>query len=392
MKSLVLKADWQPRDGYAVSEFEKTSGKAITGSSIWRHPKLQVEEVRDPGSVGPDEVLIRVRYCGVCGSDVHFYETDADGYMLYPGLTKFPATIGHEFAGVIEEVGKNVTNLQVGTAVTCEEMIWCGHCNPCRNGFPNHCMNLEELGFTIDGAFATYLVVGAKYCWPVDALFERYRDDDKAMQAAAMCEPTAVAYNALFVRAGGFKPGATVVVYGAGPIGLAAIALASAAGASQVIAFEVSEVRRSLASQMGADKVLNPLNFANNGSTAREAIMELTHGEGADMLVEASGVMNKTIPDMQTSLAINGKIVIIGRAAEQVPMYLEHLQVRRAQIYGSQGHSGHAIFPSVIRLMGSGRIDMTKAITSVRPLSEAVAAIEHLSKARADGKVMIKVS
>ncbi|MFQ5822774.1 MAG: scyllo-inosose 3-dehydrogenase [bacterium] len=391
MKGLILEAQWAPRKDYSLSEFEKKTGKAITGSSIWRHPKLKIDSVNAP-TPSPDDVVIRVKYCGVCGSDVHFYETDQDGYMLYPGLTKFPSILGHEFSGIVEEVGKKVQDLKPGTPVTCEEMIWCGHCVPCRNGYPNHCTNLEEIGFTIDGAFADYIVVGSKYCWPVDALVDRYGDFDKAMQAAAFCEPSSVAYNGLFIRSRGFKPGAYVVIYGAGPIGLASIALSRAAGAARVIAFEVSETRKKLAKTMGADDVYDPVALAKDGTNPRDIVLELTKGEGADVQVEAAGAMNKSIREMEASLAINGKIVIIGRAAEQVPMYLEALQVRRSQIFGSQGHSGHAIFPYVIRMMGSGRIDMTKAITSLRPLNEAVDAIEHLSKERADGKIMVKIS
>ncbi|RMD95336.1 MAG: alcohol dehydrogenase [Calditrichaeota bacterium] len=391
MKGLLLEAQWEPRKDYVPSEFEKTTRKVITGSSVWRYPKMEVTTVEAPRP-GPDDVVIRVKFCGVCGSDVHFYETDSDGYMLYPGLTRFPTILGHEFSGVVEEVGKNVKDLKPGTPVTCEEMIWCGHCIPCRNGYPNHCVNLEEIGFTINGAFADYIVIGAKYCWPVDALVERYGNLEKAMQAAAFCEPTSVAYNGLFVRSGGFKPGAYVVVFGAGPIGLAAIALSRAAGASRVVVFEVSEIRRKLAKALGADAVYDPVELNKQGTQPREVIAELTKGEGADMLVEAAGAMSKTIPEMEASLAINGKIVIIGRAAERAPMYLENLQVRRSQVFGAQGHSGHAIFPSVIRMMGAGLIDMTKAITSVRPLDEAVDAIKYLSEHRSEGKIMVKIS
>ena len=102
--------------------------------------------------------------------------------------------------------------------------------------------------------------------------------------------------------------------------------------------------------------------------------------------------MVKTIPEIEASMAINGKIVIIGRAATSVPMYLENLQVRRCQVYGAQGHSGHAVFPSVIRLMASGRIDMSRAVTSIRTLDEAVEAIEHLSAERSEGKIQVKIS
>ncbi|RMF28543.1 MAG: alcohol dehydrogenase, partial [Chloroflexi bacterium] len=254
MKALRLTAEWDPRPDYPLSDWEKETGKAITGSSIWRHPRLEVVE-RPMPSVGPDQVLIRVRACGVCGSDMHFYETDEEGYILYPGLTKFPVVLGHEFAGEVVEVGSEVTDLKVGDMVTCEEMIWCGHCIPCRNGFPNHCVNLEEIGFTIDGAFAEYIAIGAKYCWKVNDYLQRFGDEERAYEAAALTEPTSVSYNAMFERAGGFRPGHYVSVFGAGPIGLAAIGLAEAAGAGKIDAFEGSPQRRELAEKVGADYV-----------------------------------------------------------------------------------------------------------------------------------------
>ena len=384
MKGLVLDAKWEPREGYELSEFERRTGKAITGSSVWRHPKLEVKEVDKPAPK-PDEVVIKVKACGICGSDIHFYETDADGYILYPGLTKFPTIIGHEFSGVVEEMGSEVQDLKPGDMVTSEEMIWCGYCTPCRNGFPNHCVNLEEIGFTIPGAMAEYIAVGAKYCWKIDAIAEHYGDEDKAFEAGALVEPTSVAYNGIFERGGGFRPGAYVAIYGAGPIGLAATALSKAAGAAKVIVFELSERRRELAKAVGADFVYSPCEVVPS-----EVVMDLTGGQGADMQVEAAGAPTKTIPEMEKALAINGKIVQIGRAAQRVPMYLERFQVRRSQLFGSQGHSGHAIFPSVIRLMAAGLIDMTKIITARFDLDHAVEALERATK-REDGKIMIKI-
>ncbi len=385
MKGLVLSAQWEPRPGYQVSAWEKETGKAIEGAQVWRNPKLEIKEVPTP-KAGPGHLVLRVKACGVCGSDVHFYETDPDGYILYPGLTKFPVIIGHEFSGEVVEVGSGpeTAKFKVGDRVTCEEMVWCGHCRPCRDGFPNHCENLEEIGFTIDGAMAEYIAVPAKLCWKVDAVFERYPDEETAWEVAATTEPTCVAYNGIFERAGGFRPGAYVVVYGAGPIGLAAIQLCKAAGAAKVIAFEVSETRKKLAKEVGADYVYDPREV-----TPSEVVMDITHGEGADLSVEAAGAPEKTIPEMEKTLAINGKITVIGRAAQRVPMFLERFQVRRSQLFGAQGHSGHGIFPSVIRMMGAGLIDNTKMITSRFPLAEAVAALEKATK-REDGKIMIK--
>src|SRR5579859_1719353 len=119
MRGLQLQAEWTPRAGYALSEFERRTGKAVTGASVWRHPKAQLADVPEP-VLGPKDVRLRPRACGVCGSDVHFYETDREGYMLYPGLTKFPVIIGHEFSGEIVEVGKEVRDLRAGELVTVE--------------------------------------------------------------------------------------------------------------------------------------------------------------------------------------------------------------------------------------------------------------------------------
>ena len=385
MKALALNATWDPRPDYPLSEWERETGKAISGHMVWRHPTLEVKEVETP-TIKPDQVLLKVKACGVCGSDIHFYETDEDGYILYPGLTKFPTTTGHEFSGQVVEVGSAVQDLKVGDMVTAEEMIWCGYCTPCRNGFPNHCTNLEEIGFTIPGAFAEYIAIGAKYCWKLNALMDRYGDEDTVYEAGALCEPCSVAYNTIFERAGGFRPGAYVTIFGAGPIGLAAIAECKAAGAAKVIAFEVSPARLELAKKMGADYAFNPTDV-----TPHEVIMELTEGQGADLHVEAAGVPHIVIPEMEKSLAINAKIAQVGRAATRVNMYLEMLQVRRGQLYGAQGHSGHGIFPSVIRMMASGLLDMTPIITSHYDLDGVVDAIIK-SGERTDGKIMVKPS
>jgi threonine dehydrogenase-like Zn-dependent dehydrogenase len=333
---------------------------------------------------GPTDVLIRIEACGVCGSDMHFFETDDEGYILYPGLTKFPTILGHEFSGEVVETGAEVADLQAGDMVTAEEMIWCGSCRPCRDGLPNHCLNLEEIGFTIPGAFAEYIVVGARYCWQIDELASHYGDRDEAYEAGATVEPVSVAYNGIFERGGGFRPGSYVVIYGAGPIGLAAVALCRAAGAAKIVAFEPSPVRRQLAAELGADHAFDPREVPPH-----EIVMELTGGEGSDLHIEAAGAPQVTLPEIEQSLAINARVVQIGRASRRVPLYLETFQVRRAQIFGSQGHSGHGVFPSVVRLMASGRIDMRPIITARFPLEEAVKAIQQ-STTRRDAKIMVR--
>ena len=188
----------------------------------------------------------------------------------------------------------------------------------------------------------------------------------------------------MFERAGGFRPGHYVSVFGAGPIGLASIGLAKAAGAGIIAAFEISPPRRELAKAVGADFVYDPREV-----DAGAVLMELSKGEGFNFHVEAAGAPHLTIPEMEKALAINGKIVQIGRAAQRVPMYLESFQVRRSQVFGAQGHSGHETFPNVIRLVAAGRLDLSPIITARYDLAETVSAIAR-STERADGKIIVK--
>jgi hypothetical protein len=188
----------------------------------------------------------------------------------------------------------------------------------------------------------------------------------------------------MFERAEGFRPGHYVSVFGAGPIGLAAIGLARAGGAGTIAAFELSPERRDLAKKVGADYVYDPQEV-----TAHEVLMDLSDGQGFDFHVEAAGAPQVTVQEMEQALAINGKIVQIGRAAQRVPMYLESFQVRRSQVYGAQGHSGHETFPNVIRMVAAGRLDLRDIITSRYTLDNVVDAIAQ-STTRTDGKILVK--
>ncbi|UNQ72904.1 scyllo-inosose 3-dehydrogenase [Infirmifilum sp. NZ] len=397
MRAALVYADFSPRPGYKITPDELRTHKVREGNKVWKNPKLVLRTDYPVPEPKPDEILIRVKAVGICGSDIHFLETDEEGYIIYPGLTKFPVVIGHEFSGVVEKVGANVRDLKPGDMVTSEEMFWCGECDACRGIDFNHCVRLNdpadlefgELGFTHDGAMADYVVVKAKYAWKINSLLERYGSEDKAFEAGSLVEPTSVAYHAMFTRAGGFKPGSYVVVWGAGPIGLAAIALAKAAGAGKIISFEVSPVRRELAKKVGADYVFNPVDLEKNGVQPWEKILEITDGQGADFHVEAAGSPQHTLPQIQRSIAIDGKITWIGRAPKEVPIYIEVFQVRRGQLFGSQGHSGFRNFGNVIRLMAAGRIDMTQIITSRFKLDEVHKAFERAHQ-RIDGKITLK--
>ncbi len=388
MKALVLGAEWKPKPGYEPCPLEKKSKIALNGNLVWRNPKMELKELPMP-EIADDQVLIRVKACGICGSDTHFYETDEEGYIKYSGPTKFPCTIGHEFSGTVEEIGKDVETLQVGDSVVAEGMMWCGRCFSCRSGLFNHCEQHQMIGFSVDGACAEYIAIEEKYCWEIGDLLKRY-EEDRAYEAGALIEPTAVAYNGIFTVGGGIGPGAYVAIYGLGPIGLAAVALSKSAGASQIIGFDKSEGRVVLAREMRADFTFNPLTLSSENSSPSQKIMEVTSAKGADIQIEAAGAPRETLPWMEEALALKGRIIYLGRSTGKASIFLDTLVAKKGTIYGLRGHSGSCIFPQVIRLMASGQIDMTRIITARFPLSEAIEAIKR-SSSREDGKIMIRI-
>jgi len=315
---------------------------------------------------------------------------DEEGYQIYPSWTKRPVVIGHEFAGKVAAVGSQVTDFKIGDLVTAEQLHWCGKCAICRKGLYNHCRNMGRLGFVTNGAFAQYVAVKDKHVWNINGFKDIFGSEDAACEAGAVIEPTGIAYNGLFSRSGGFMPGATVVIYGAGPIGLAAIALARLAGASQVIAFEISPSRQALAREMGADVVYSPEELAKQGNSPHQVVMDLTDGYGADMHVECTGLPKIILPEIEQSLAVNSKVVNLGRRAGTTPSTLSVYQDTGSQSFGSLGHTGYGTFGSIIKLMASGHLNMRKMITARVPLESAAEAITGLAK-REGGKVMVKI-
>jgi scyllo-inosose 3-dehydrogenase len=382
MRALMVEADWEPRGGYSPEPGDEERRLARNGNLVWKHPRFRVADLPEP-SPGADEVLIRVRACGVCGSDVHMYEKDDEGYMVYPGMLSTPVVTGHEFSGVVEAVGENVVDLEPGDAVCSEEIAWCGECYACRAGRFNYCERLGELGFTFNGAHAEYVVTKSKYCWPIDEMLQTL-GDERGFRAAALVEPTSVAYVGMFVQAS-FLPGASVAVIGGGPIGLAAVGLARAAGAGRVVAFETVATRRRLAEEMGADAVYDSLALDEGGIA--EAATEETRGRGIDMWVEASGA--EGVIDAATgALAPTATVVLVGRGPHRASIDPERLVVAGGGLRGSLGHSGAGTFGNVIRLMASGRLDMSRIVTDPVGLDGAVEGLERL-RDREAGKYMV---
>ena len=389
MKSVVLSARWDPRRSFKLGPKDTDRKLTYLGSEVWKKPTLKIVE-KDIPEISPTEVLIKVKACGICGSDVHMAQSDEEGYIWYPGLTAFPCTLGHEFSGIVAKAGKEAINKRSGKrhkegeAVTAEEMLWCASCRPCADGYPNHCERLQELGFSCDGAFAEYVKVDARYVWSLEELRESYESEDIFL-AGSLVEPTSVAYNAVIERGGGIRPGDNVVILGGGPIGLAAVAILKRAGAAKVILSEPSQERRERGKIMGADSVIHPLK-----EDFTERVLELTQDMGAKLYLEATGLPEKVFADIEETIwrgkQINSTVVIVARSAKKIPLTGEVFQVRRASLVGSQGHSGHGTFPRVISSMAAG-MDTIPLITKKITLKEVPENIVLLQTDRKECKI-----
>mgnify|MGYP000882041277 FL=1 len=389
MRGVTLLGDWDPKPEFKLGSKDIDKKQTYSGSKVWRNPKIEIldHEIPEPG---PEEVLIEVKACGICGSDVHMAQPDDDGYIFYPGLTGFPAILGHEFSGVVVKAGPEAISKRTnrpftpGEPVTAEEMLWCGQCKPCADGYPNHCEQLDELGFNIHGAFTKYVVVPSRVVWSLEPLKRRYSGEELFL-AGSLVEPTSVAYNAVIERGGGIRPGDNVVICGGGPIGVAACAILKRMGAARVILSEPMKERAELGKKLGADYLIDPTkeDFATR-------VLELTDGMGASLFLEATGLPTIVYPGIEQVIwegrTLNSTVVVVARADAKMPVTGEVLQVRRAQIVGAQGHSGHGTFPRVIESMADG-MDMTPMITKKITLEEVPENIVELRTNRTDCKI-----
>ncbi len=389
MKTVVLSAEWAPKPGFRLGPKDIDGKLTYLGSNVWRNPKLSMVEKATP-KIGPTECLIEVKACGICGSDVHMAQADTEGYTWYPGLTAFPVVLGHEMAGVVVEAGEQAFNkrtgrrYEAGEPVCAEEMFWCAYCRPCAEGNPNQCERLQEMGFSVDGGFERYVALDSRYLWSLLELQERYHGIDLFL-AGSLVEPTSVAYNAVIECAGGIRPGDHAVIFGGGPIGLAAVAIMKRAGAAKVILVEPSESRAGIGRRLGADLVIDPF----KADPAR-AILDVTGGLGAALYLEATGLPDKVLPTIEAAIwdgkFIGAKVALVARADMRAPLNCEVFEVKKAKIAGAQGHSGYGTFPRVISCMASG-MDMTPMITKRIGLDEVPDHIQLLQTDKTNCKI-----
>jgi threonine dehydrogenase-like Zn-dependent dehydrogenase len=332
--------------------------------------QLEYKDVPDPVP-GPEEVLVQVKACGICGSDVH----GLDGRT---GRRLPPIIMGHEAAGVIAALGDGVSAWKVGDRVTFDSTIYCGRCYYCRRGLVNLCDSRNVLGvsceeFRRDGAFAEYIAVPARvvYALPEGISFEQ----------AAMVEPFAVACHA--VNLVPITLNDSAVVIGAGVIGLSLVQALRAAGCGLIVAADVDETRLELARRLGADHAANPAT-----EDVPAVVRRLTDGRGADVAFEAVGV-TATVQLAAQSLRKGGALGLVGNVSPSVELPLQTVVTRELALYGSCISRGE--YPDCLAMMARGQLDPDPMISAVAPLSEGAAWFERLRQ-REPGlvKVMLR--
>lgn len=381
MRGLVVSAEWKPKEGYQLTDAEKRTGRVRLANQVFYNPSLVLGERPDPQLTGEHDVLVRSVASGICGSDQHMVTADADGYMDIPAPYRVPVALGHENSGIVAEVGSAVKRVRVGDLVAVEAQVECGTCRSCLRGIPAGCDNMWDRGFSLDGGTATMTVAHERHCWPLTEVAERF-GEQKASDIGALIEPASVAYNGIVNRAGGIRPGDTVAVVGAGPIGLAAVALANALGAGRVLSIDPGASKREIATALGATHTFDP----STGQT-EEWLREITRGDGVDMAVDATGQGQRVIPQLVPVIAVGGKIVSLGANAAPVEVDTIKLMFRAASMHFTVGHLGGG-FPAFIGLHAAGKVDLTKMITARFSLEDGIAAMAQ-AKQGADAKILI---
>jgi threonine 3-dehydrogenase len=339
---------------------------------IERRPGAELAEIAVPRP-RDDEVLIRVHGASICGTDLHIYEWNEWAETRVPQV---PMTFGHEVAGTIEAVGDEVHHLQPGAFIAAETHIACGHCSTCQTGRAHICENLKILGVDTEGAFAEFLVLPATNAWIVGEGIEP--------DVASIMEPFGNAVHAAFGTGGGEDIATnTVAVIGCGPIGLFATAIARSLGAWKVVAIEPNGYRRTMAGSMGADVLLDP-----SASDPVRAVMELTGGSGAEVVLEMSG--NARAIDQGTRmLARGGRMSLLGLPDGAVTLDLnDQVIFKEARLQGITGREMFRTWQQTTTLLSTGRVDVAPVITHRFDLERFAEAFETTASGES-GKVIL---
>jgi L-iditol 2-dehydrogenase len=319
--------------------------------------KLELRDLPTPDT-GPADLLVRVKACGICGSDVH-------GYDGSTGRRIPPVVMGHEAAGVVERAGPAADGFSPGDAVTFDSTVWCGECPFCRAGAINLCDRRRVLGVSCaeyrrDGCFAEFVAIPARiaYRLPPNMPFEH----------AAMTEPVSIAVHAVSRAAPAL--GERAVVVGAGMIGYFVVQALRAAGCADVIALDLDDAKLGMAKDAGATHTLKA-----NAPDIIDQIQHRTAGRGADIVIEAVGA-NASVQTAVAAARKGGRVVLVGNLSPKVDLPLQAAVTRELTLLGSAASRGE--YPACLDMISSGRIRVQPLLSATAPLADGPRWFERL--------------
>jgi len=327
--------------------------KALLLSS-YNHLELANLPVPSPA---PDEVLIRVAACGICGSDVHGYDGSS-------GRRIPPLVMGHEAAGIVSAVGSSISNFAPGDRVTFDSTVYCGACPSCLRGDMNLCDSRQVLGVSCGdyrraGAFAEFVAVPARILHRLP--------ENLPFAEAAMLEAVAVAIHG--VNLAHISVSDSVLVIGAGTIGILTLQAVRAAGCKKILVTDVDQDRLNLAKQLGATETLL------SAENLQSQILQLTNNQGVDVALECVG-RNETVAAGIDATRKGGTVVLVGNIAPNVNLPLQKVVTRQIRLQGSCASSGE--YPRAIELLASGSIKVKPLITAIAPLEDGASWFQRL--------------
>ncbi len=325
--------------------------------------KMGFEE-REIPQVKEDEVLVKLEYVGICGSDLHYYESGAIGdYVVKP-----PFVLGHEPGGTVVEVGRNVKHLKAGDRVALEPGKTCGHCEFCKTGRYNLCPDVVFFATPpVDGVFQEYVAHEAELCFKLP--------DNVSTMEGALIEPLAVGFHA--AMQGGARAGQTAVVMGAGCIGLVTMMALKAMGVTKVYTVDIMEKRLQKALELGADGVINA-----GQADAVEEVRKLTDGKGCDLVIETAGTQATTVQAIRMTKK-GAAIVLVGYSKSGEMTLPMSLALDKELTFKTVFRYRH-IYPMAIDAVAAGKVNLKGIVTDIFTLDEIQKAMDHSVNNKAD--------
>ena len=329
---------------------------------------LNYTETPDP-EVGPDDVLVRVKAVGICGSDVH-------GYTGRTGRRLPPLIMGHEAAGVVETVGARVKGVAPGSRVCFDSTVCCNRCDACRQGRYNRCAHRQVLGVSVPG-MKRHGAMADLVRLPWWSLVEM--PAALSFTEAALLEPVSIGLHA--VNRGPVAPGETVLIVGAGTIGLFVLQAARLKGAGKVIVSDLNTHRLRQAQKLGADVVVSP-----DDANLASVVEAQTQGHGADVSFEVVGLA-QTLQQTLAATRMGGRVVLVGNLTKTVEIDVPDVVSRELTLRGTYASSGE--YRDAVDLVASGRIDVRPLVNATLPLSQGQHAFDRLY--RGEEAALIKI-